>query len=241
MRTIVCFKWRSDTYSERYSAAHVNALHAMLYLNVTQPFRLVCITDDAEGIQEGVQVVPLWENPAPQYGGPRKPNCFYRLRLFDRGAREFVGDRFLWLDLDCVILRNIDHLLDCDADLRIWKPDGGDMRCNGSLLFHKTGTRDKIWSRFNRRLVHPVHGLKHTLRYSGSDQAWIAHQLRGSDTFFTGYGDGVYSYRMHVEGRDTPPDNACIVFFNGLQKPWSADVRNLPWVRDNYFLSEDAA
>ena len=49
VQTVVCMKW-----GDRYPAAYVNCLWAMVRRNTRRPTRLVCYTDDATGIAPDV-------------------------------------------------------------------------------------------------------------------------------------------------------------------------------------------
>lgn len=227
---VITWKWHSPGYRDRYTAEHVNAFYRMLARHTTVPFEPLCITDDSAGVD--VPTMRLWKNPVPEYGQLHKPNCFYRLRMFSSEFTHSIG-RFIWFDLDCAIVNNVDHLLDDPADFKIWRPDGEKMPCNGSLVLHKIGTRPATWTTFDPTMVHGRYGYKYVTGFQGSDQAWIAHNLKPYDEFFE-QKDGVYSYRSHVVGQPLPR-NACVVFFNGEFKPWHEAVREQnPWIRDHY-------
>jgi hypothetical protein len=157
--------------------------------------------------------------------------------MFDSEMRSRIG-RFMWMDLDCVILDNIDHLLVNPAEFGIWKPDGELMPCNGSLVLHTPGTRPRTWTDFNPKMVDKNMGLRRVVGFHGSDQAWIAHKLTPHDYIF-GQKDGVFSYRSHLldeTGAPQPrPDGVKVVFFNGRFNPWDPEVAQLhPWLAEHY-------
>lgn len=228
--TVITWKWANPNYRDQYPAERVNTFYRMLSRNATVPWEPLCITDDPTGIS--VPTMPLWANPSPVYGGLHKPNCFYRLKAF---SAEFasVCSRFIWFDLDCVILKNIDYLLRDQSDFKIWKPDGGRMPCNGSLVLHRTGTRTHIWEKFDPAAVHPVTGFKQVNGFQGSDQAWIAANLSRDDQTL-GQRDGIFSYRSHIRHKRAPFALARVVFTNGEHKPWGEEMRRLKWVQENY-------
>jgi hypothetical protein len=202
----------------------------MLRRHTTLPFIALCITDDPKGIDPDIETMKLWENPAPHYGGIHKPNCFVRLKAFSSEMKPTLG-KFIWFDLDCIIVKNVDHLLRDEAEFKIWRPDHERMPCNGSLVLHECGTRPYTWTFFNAEMVHPVHGYKFSTGFVGSDQAWIAHNLKPQDQFFE-QKDGIYSYRCHLLDNPALPENACVVFFNGEKKPWHC--MHLQWVKRYY-------
>ena len=54
MLTVVCVKWGS-----KYGAEYVNRLAAGVQRNLTLKHRIVCFTDDREGIDEGIDIATL--------------------------------------------------------------------------------------------------------------------------------------------------------------------------------------
>jgi hypothetical protein len=231
---VITWKWHRPGYRDRYLASYVNTFYAMLARNTTVPFEPLCITDDPVGVN--VPTMKLWDNPVPDYGSLHKPNCFYRVRAFSSEFTHSLG-KFIWFDLDSVICGNVDHLLTDDADFKIWRPDGEKMPCNGSLVLHQAGTRAYTWAFFNPELVDRKWGFKYTTGFQGSDQAWIAYNLKPQDRFFT-QKEGVYSFRSHVH-HQTPrhllPSEARVVFFNGEYKPWHDTLQQqIPWIREHY-------
>jgi len=139
-----------------------------------------------------------------------------------------------------VIVGNINAIADRHEDLVLWrnparrpwlKPEGkGAKRApyNGSLVFHKPGTRPDIWFDF-------IEGkLPALLRY---DQDWLS-RMAGVDCPYWDESDGVY----RLARDDTPgsgvsgelPDNARIVFFPGDRgKPWLPHIMEAnPWIAE---------
>lgn len=230
MIKVITWKWQRSGYRDTYTSEHVNTFYRMMRRHSTVPFEALCITDDPVGIDSSINTMKLWDNPAPAYGGLHRPNCFVRLKAFSSEMVPLLG-RFIWFDLDCTLVGNVDHLLNDTADFKIWRPDHEKMPCNGSLVLHQAGTRPYTWAFFDKALIHPQHGFKYTTGFVGSDQAWIAYNLKPYDQFFE-QKEGVYSYRCHLLERDKIPSNASVVFFNGERKPWHC--MHLPWVKENY-------
>ena len=46
-------------WGDKYSAKYVNNLYNMVKKNYTKDFRFSCYTDDKEGIDAGIEVVPI--------------------------------------------------------------------------------------------------------------------------------------------------------------------------------------
>lgn len=240
--TFVTWKWKpSVPYRSQYSGAHVNTLHSMLRRNYTRPFEMVCVTDDAEGIEAGVRVVPLQHHFAdvPNPSSPRNPSCYRRLWAFSAEAKHVLGARFVSLDLDMVITAPLDALLDRDEDFVIWGGQalgpgrlGSYNWYNGSFWMLRAGTRTQVWDKFDPA-VSP--GLANAANCRGSDQGWIAYCLGQKEALFTEK-DGVRSFRNHVvPNGGRLPAGTCVVSFHGRHDPWHKDIQaRYSWVREHY-------
>lgn len=138
---IVCMKW-----GKKYGPEYVNRLYAMVKRNITRPFRFVCYTDDGQGIVPEVSVMPL-----PEYrGGENHAVGAYRKKSLCRGtlAPFQQGERFIYLDLDLVIMGNIDDMFDYapDKDFVIcynWTRGNGKIG-NSSVTMMRVGPLDYI-------------------------------------------------------------------------------------------------
>ena len=97
---ILCLK-----HGTKYSADYVNTLYRMVKRHCTIDFTFVCLTDDTTGINPNIKTIPL-----PDYlqGWWCKPYMFSP----DLGL---VGN-VLYMDLDVVIAKNIDHLFLYEVD-----------------------------------------------------------------------------------------------------------------------------
>jgi hypothetical protein len=61
--TVCCWKWKGPAnYRSQFAAEHVNVLARMVARHYAKPHRFVCITDDAEGIDPEIGIVPLWDD-----------------------------------------------------------------------------------------------------------------------------------------------------------------------------------
>jgi hypothetical protein len=185
---VVAFKWQRPGYRSTFDAAKVNTHFRTWWRHSTVPFEAVCITDDPAGLDSAITAVPIWDCPVPNYGGGNEPNCFRRLKLFD------ADFPWIWTDLDGFVCGNVDHILSDPAEFRIWRPDGGRSKCNGSLVSHKPGARRHFWTSFDPSQIGSVAEFREKTQHLGSDQAWIASHLTENDQFF-GQSDGVYAFR----------------------------------------------
>lgn len=232
----VTFKWRPKPgYRSHFGAEQVNTLWSMLGRNYDGPCRLTCITDDAAGISREVRVIPLWEFGAKLESphGAGNPSCYRRLPIYGEKGRELIGPRFMTWDLDVLICRNINPIVDVPEDFRIWGDTAKGTPYNGSLMLQTACARRKVWDEFD-----PVESPKRgrALGYIGSDQAWIAACLGPNERKWT-RADGVYSYRNEIAriGTGLLPTDARIVVFHGFYDPWHPTMRaKHPWVRRHY-------
>ncbi len=234
MLTVVCWKWKPPPgYRSTFLGTHVNVLRSMVARHYRIPHRFVCVTDDPAGIdQSSIEIVKLWEDysrlPSPH--GRHMPSCYRRLRMFSDDARFLFGDRFVSLDLDCVITADLSPLWDRPEDFVIWGDTNPRTPYNGSMMLMKAGSRSKVWTEF-----HPVRSpaLAKKMGYYGSDQAWIGACLGRGEAIW-GQADGVYSFRNHVRAMGTLPRDARIVIFHGRHDPWDSDMQKIGWVRENW-------
>lgn len=229
MINVVCFLWGTE-----YTAAHVNALRRMVARNYSSAHRFVCVTNDTDGLDDEVEVVPDREDFAdvPSPHGGKNPTCYRRLRLFEEDAADTFGDRIVALDLDAVVVADLRPLWALDTSFIGWADPMNKGQYNGSMFLLRAGAHPSIWSSFD-----PATSPAETMRqgFRGSDQGWISRKLWASWPKWT-TANGVLSYKANVAklpGKCLPP-GARIVFFHGQPKPWSPEVRNVPWVQTHY-------
>lgn len=111
MLTIVTF-----AYGRNYTFWHAENLRTMLEKNLTIPWRLKIVTDAVhEFTVAGFDAVKLWEvNAVLRQRNRPSGHTFARLGLFDKRLGGSLGDRLLYLPLDCIIRSNIDDLIPSD-------------------------------------------------------------------------------------------------------------------------------
>ena len=100
---ILCLKWGT-----RYGPIYVNNLYAGVRRHLHRPFRFVCVTDNPEGLVEGIETVPFPANP----GMNRQwPNIFVKLLIFQDGFANLKGPT-LFMDIDLLITGDLDCFFD---------------------------------------------------------------------------------------------------------------------------------
>jgi len=222
--SVLTFKWRSDPNArEQFTAQHVNILYAMVKRNLTLPFNFFCITDDFTGIRSEVNLVKLWDEPYIERWNPSHPNCFRRLKIYSQEAKKLFGEKILLLDLDMIILKNINDLVDREQDFVAWNKGG--TKYQGAIILHKTGTRSFLWDEFNSDIPKLIKKEKRV----GSDQAWVSMRLGPDEAVWTPK-DGIYSYKVHIR-RKPFPENVKIILCHGKPKPWQI---NESWIQEHY-------
>jgi hypothetical protein len=232
--TVVCWKWQAaKAYRSTFGAEAVNTLRRMVARHYARPHRFCCVTNDADGLDPQVEVIPDREDfkdlPSPH--GGHNPSCYRRLRLFEPEAGATFGPRFVSLDLDCVIVRDMVPVWDRHEHFVIWGDTNPKTLYNGSMMLLHAGARPKVWTDFDPKRS-PLRAMQHG--NFGSDQAWISYSLGKGEAKWTRE-DGVYSYRNEIRTRGGQlPPNARIVMFHGLTDPWSPEAQRLPWVRQHW-------
>ena len=238
--SIVTFKWRPlPGYRSSYGPAQVNTLRRMVERHYRSPHRFVCVTDDAEGLDPEVHVVPLWNDLAdlPNPSFRDGPSCYRRLKVFARDAGLLLGERFVCMDLDVVITGDLAPLFDRPEPFVSWRNPNPMWPINGSLFMLQAGAHPEVWERFDPVTSPP---LAHGAGCRGSDQGWMSYVL-GRQQPTWGREHGVWSWQDEITRRGrlhAPyklPPGARVVIFHGPLDPWNPRAAKLaPWIREHY-------
>lgn len=102
-----------------YGPEYVNRLHAGVRRHLQRPLRFICFTDDAQGLDAGIEALPLPELGLP----PGHPDSRWRkLALFRRDLAGLRGTA-LFLDLDQVIVGDLAPFFDLPGPFLILRDD----------------------------------------------------------------------------------------------------------------------
>ena len=231
MLTVLTWLWSQPGGRTKFTAQHVNIWASMIRKHLKMPHRIACVTDTPRGIDKSIAIIRPpggFEDITPKWG-PSKPNCYRRLSMFRRDAAEIFGERFVCMDLDCVIGGQLDPLFDRSDDLVLFKGTAQGRPYNGSMMLIQAGCRPQAYEKFDQRGANISGDI-----FVGSDQAWLAFVLGRKEKVWDER-DGVYWYGgVHYKVRDnsTPPR---LLFFPGKLKPWDlAKIRIDPFVTANY-------
>lgn len=230
--TVLSWYWKQDGGRAEYGPECVNRWAAMVRRHLTMPHRIACVTDHPEGIDRNVEIIAPPSEFAdiriPSWGA-RKPQCLRRISMFRPDAAEIFGERFVCMDLDCVIAGPLDPLFDIPDDFRIMGSTAPTQRpYNGSMVLMTAGARSQVYTEFT-----PERAVMAGQHFLGSDQAWIGFCLGWNERKWTAE-DGVVWYSPHYS--NGVPDTTRVMFFPGTPKPWQvAGSRPLDhWVRRHY-------
>lgn len=233
--SVVSWKWKpAPGYRSNFGPEAVNVLRRMVQRYYPEPHRFICVTDDPAGLDEGIEVVALWNDFAniPSPHGGRNPSCYRRLRMFHPAIGDVFGQRFVSLDLDSVVTGDLRPLWNREEDFVAWgdtNPLPGS-HYNGSMLLLTAGARPQVWTEFDPA-ISPMRSK--SAGCFGSDQGWISFILGKGEARWN-RADGVYSFRNEVSALGRLPENARIVMFHGAQDPWGAYAQQIPWVREHW-------
>ena len=117
----------------------------MVSQNLNIPHRFICVTEDNEGIESGIDIIDLPKEPELKY-------WWNKLFLFKKG---FLPEgRYLFFDLDVIIQDNIEEIANyknekvCFVE-KVWVPNQiKECRNNSSLMLWETGMVEHIWDYF---------------------------------------------------------------------------------------------
>lgn len=235
---ILCMKW-----GNKYPALFVNRLYAMLARHLTQPFVLNCLTDDPSGIRAEVRCLPLPKLDLPA-GLPERG--WRKLTTFASNLYGLEGSA-LFLDLDVVILRNIDHFFSHDAASealyiikdwkRPWRVTG-----NSSVYRFRLGA-------FPDLLPYFVAHFETIRRQYRNEQAFLSAYLHAQGKLRYWDKNWCLSYKYHALApplldrfRAPRQPNCDILIFHGEVNPdqaivggggkWYRHIQAAPWLAE---------
>lgn len=234
MLTVVTMLWTDPhsrkpyTYDERYPIS----LKKQVDKYVTFPHEFICITDSySDQMKEaGIKHIELDRTTH------RSNTRFMKLQIFSERFAEQVPGQILYLDLDCVIVGNIDSVVDRKEDLVLWRnPNYGIPKrafYNTSILLHRTGTRVELYDNFE--VVINSDKYKQ-YPYAATDQKYISFSKPKDMPHWTDK-DGIYGLgRIGDKDPDKCselPSNACIIFTPGRRTQFTKEVQNKhPWLK----------
>ncbi len=233
MITVLTWFWKQPGGRIEYTPTHVNIWADMVRRNLSMPHRIACVTDIPEGIDPSIEIImppgDFEEVKIPTWG-PARPQCLRRIAMFSPRAAELFGERFVCMDMDCVVSGQLDPLFETDIDFKMYRGTAPGRPYNGSMMLLTAGARPQVYDRFNA-----AEAAEAGRKFIGSDQAWISHVL-GPNEQTWGSEDGVRWWNRRR--REQMPDDIRLMFFPGYFKPWQFAESGLDeWVSERYHRS----
>lgn len=179
-----------------FYTSHVTELHKMVKDNLNIPFEFVCLTDlDQSNFPKYIKAVPFevdfpWKWCKINIWNPNNP----------------FRDRILFLDLDSIVMRNLEPIVNFKADfalVRQWKNIGPRfgrkriLRYKSPLMVWNHNTRPQLWNNFYLGVMNELVG----------DQDWIGKCCPKEKLFPDGWFDEERYYNK--KGKKVP--EKCIV------------------------------
>ncbi|MDX3772597.1 hypothetical protein QE250_00545 [Chromatiaceae bacterium AAb-1] len=239
---VLCIKWGA-----KYGPDYVNKLYSMVSRNLSRPFRFVCLTDDATGIDPQVETRDI-----PQVGFAdfdqrlpwSKAHGWLKVTSFAENLYDLTGPT-LFIDLDVVIVGSIDSFFEISPEVpfMVIKEWDKDNTGNTSVYRFTIGAHSDL-----------IAELK-------TNKEKILQQVRNEQEYVTGYlarqqklqywpQEWCVSFKRHcmpkgILGWFKPaeiPPGAKIVIFHGKPNPhdviagrsgkWYRRVLPVQWVED---------
>lgn len=233
-----------------FKSSHVNILYEMVARHYPRPFRFVCITDAAAGLDAKIEALPLpahaggfsgLKNPS----GARFPNCYCRLWNFSAEAAALLGPRIFQIDIDVIITGDLRPLVDREEDFVGWSDKRfEEHKIAGGAYLLKSGSMKQIWTDFDPASS-PAKAA--AAGFKGSDQGWMSFRLsvgaKDLSPLRVGFwkNEGLVKINWTEKRSRIPPREARIVFTSGVKPPWAKETRTLyPWVREYWQNAESA-
>lgn len=181
-------------------AEYVNILADAVRRHMPAAHRFACFTDDAQGLDEGIETRPL---------PPGLTGWWNKLYLFAPGA---LTGRVLFIDLDTVVTDTLDDLAayrGAFAALRdFYRPAG----LGSGLMAWEAEKAHDIWAEW-QKAGRP--------ELPGGDQSWIERARPGADRLQDIVPGQIVSYKAHCSELGAPSGSR-IVCFHGRPRPHEA-------------------
>ena len=210
-------------FGPKYGPKYVNTLYNMVSRHLTLPHNFICFTDNSSNLNKNIEVRVL---PAYAIQGWWWKPYIFKEDHFNK------GDINLFLDLDMVIIKNINHYIEYlpgefvglrDVG-RVFRPDI--VKLGSAVLRWPAGQFSNIWTEFEKN-------LNVTTRFRG-DQDWIWHLHYDNIKFFPD--NWIRSYKWEIRHRSeligtgsnsyfrdnrapTIPHDTSILAFHGYPNP----------------------
>lgn len=235
---VICMKWGT-----KYGPEYVNRLYAGVQRHLKRPHRFVCFTENAEGIDPGVEIRPL-----PSLGLPPGPERgWLKLATFAPHLADLEGVT-LFLDVDVIITGPLDIFFEPPEPFYIMKdfnpkrPGVG----NSSVYRFVIGAHPTVLSDF-------VADFEKVKREHRNEQEYLTAAMKRLGVLNYWPDDWAVSYKKRcippfpksLWTAPSAPADTRIVIFHGNPKPeeamvgtgnkWYRPALAAPWVRKAWY------
>ena len=240
---VLCIKW-----GKKYGPDYVNRLHNMVRRHLQRPFRFVCLTDDPQGIDAGIEVKPIPPVGFDEFD-QRKPWTFahgwLKLTSFANPLYDLQG-RTLFLDLDIVIVDSLNPFFDQTGEFVVIKEwDKSDGTGNTSVYLFTIGAHADA-------LDHLKNGYPQSIEEVRNEQEFITGYLGRQGKVSYWPDEWCRSFKRHCMRRGLMswfappviPPGARVIAFHGKPNPpdaiagvsgkWYRRVLPTAWVAEHW-------
>jgi hypothetical protein len=238
-RLFLCMKW-----GRRYGVEYANRIQSMVARNMTAPFRLVCFTDDSEGLDPAIDARPL--PPFPGVPEQLAWTPWRKISLWNAALdADLAGRDAVFLDLDVVVVGPLDdfftHAPGAYVVIENWTKKGQGIG-NTSVFRVKLGAHPEVYETF---IADPV-GVQ---KRDNIEQELISRLLEGEQVYWPQAWCRSFKEELIPAWPQrfwTPaafPADARIVVFHGKPDPVDAakGVWPSPWYKKTYKTIRPAA
>lgn len=230
MLNVLTYWWTDPNFVNSYTPDDVRKLQRGVADRLSIPHAFVCITDQPEAFNNDFDIRAIAMDRSIHVPG----TCFAKLMTFHPNMVNWVGERVFQMDLDTLVVRDFDDVVNRVEDLVLWRNPSRlpwdnptkPSRCyyNTSFVLHRCGTRPELYTEFDPE----------NPRFR-DDQWWVSARL-GPDMPYWDGSHGVY--RIARPGEPGTgiwgdlPENAKLVTTPGSEgKPSNPVVREAnPWL-----------
>lgn len=231
---VITIKWGT-----LYGSEFVNRLQRGVARNLSIPFRFLCFTDDAGGLDESIETYPLPEIEIPE--APTRSTNWRKLGLYRTGIGDLEGT-CLYMDLDVIVVGSLDEFFEHEQGsfcaVREWVQAHRKViarrppEFNTSVFRFEAGTTQAVVDRFQA-------GGADILRDFRREQQFVTDTLK--DDVRCWPEQWVVSFKrnclptfpLNLIKQPNLPDGAKVVAFHGHPNPDQAmaGYRDGPWHR----------
>jgi hypothetical protein len=216
---VICMKWGTA-----FPADYVNVLHNACRRKTATPFRFICLTDEPDGLDPGIEAMPI-----PDIGLSRnvwfQPGAWPKLALYVSDLHGVRG-RALFIDLDMMVLDSLDDFLTFPAPFVTtdmggsWLPGGGSHPPEpGTCIFaFDLGAESQILDAFQAHPDAARQRFKNDQNFAGAHASSMAFWPVGWVISFKRWLRQPIGLDLFREPR-RPPASAKVVAFHGTPRP----------------------